>query len=410
MKHIREKHRLELEAEELKRGHAHLDAILNQSGQILETQQGDLSRGDLYNSSRGSSMENLNFDGEEEEDEEDEEIDDEDEGIDDLTGDVSIHASEDEGEGEDDNENEDEDDAVDSFMLLGDLSRPHVSPTSRSGTPATTTFSLPVQEDFEVSTSPHPLGSVPDEDLIMNSPSSPSFSLEDLAVSVPEDSPQRPHLGVDEFSTNAEMRNSESISHISSNMEDDDDNDKSDDDIPHASQSIGRHVGSDSQFQPDEPPDDLPDLEEQQLPVVSDDPVSAGNLDATPAKSRDNVLADLEGSAETVPDTQIDDEDVEEMEQDLEAQIPDYLKPFAVAPVDWDVSSKVTPPLLLRGVLRPYQQSGLEWLVSLHVNKLNGILADEMGLGCVLSLSVLRSSLSYSTTAKRYRLLLYLPT
>ena len=27
------------------------------------------------------------------------------------------------------------------------------------------------------------------------------------------------------------------------------------------------------------------------------------------------------------------------------------------------------------------QVSGLEWLVSLHNNKLNGILADEMGLG-----------------------------
>ena len=28
-----------------------------------------------------------------------------------------------------------------------------------------------------------------------------------------------------------------------------------------------------------------------------------------------------------------------------------------------------------------FQVSGLEWLVSLHNNNLNGILADEMGLG-----------------------------
>lgn len=41
----------------------------------------------------------------------------------------------------------------------------------------------------------------------------------------------------------------------------------------------------------------------------------------------------------------------------------------------------VKPPFLLRGTLRPYQQAGLEWLVSLYTNKNNGILADEMGLG-----------------------------
>jgi helicase SWR1 len=67
-----------------------------------------------------------------------------------------------------------------------------------------------------------------------------------------------------------------------------------------------------------------------------------------------------------------------------EAQIPEYLKPFAVAPVEWDSSKTVTAPLLLRGTLRPYQQAGLEWLASLHVNNLNGILADEMGLGYVV--------------------------
>ncbi|KAI3626498.1 hypothetical protein CBS9595_001859 [Malassezia furfur] len=41
----------------------------------------------------------------------------------------------------------------------------------------------------------------------------------------------------------------------------------------------------------------------------------------------------------------------------------------------------VRTPFLLRGTLRPYQQRGLEWLVSLYNNNVNGILADEMGLG-----------------------------
>ncbi|CAE6405730.1 unnamed protein product [Rhizoctonia solani] len=41
----------------------------------------------------------------------------------------------------------------------------------------------------------------------------------------------------------------------------------------------------------------------------------------------------------------------------------------------------IRPPFLLRGTLRPYQQSGLEWLISGYVRGNNGILADEMGLG-----------------------------
>ena len=352
---------MEHEAEELKRGHAHLDAILDQSGQILETQHGDLSRGDLYISSRGSSMENLGLDEEEEEEDEDE--DEETEGEDEggaLTGDISLRASEDEGE--DDVENEDEDDAVDSFMLLGELSRPHVSLISRSPTQDTTASNLPAQEDIETSTDPHLLSSLADEDVIMYSPSSPSSSFVDILV--PERSPQSPHLSIDEY------REEEDVNKLG-------------EDMSHASQSAGKHVAFDSQSQPDEPPDDLVDLEERQ----SDDHALL-DPDATPTKSPDNVLED---PAETLADTQI-----EEVDQDLEAQIPDYLRPYAVAPVEWDVNSKVTPPLLLRGVLRPYQQSGLEWLVSLHVNKLNGILADEMGLGSVafLQCSVLSHTLS----------------
>lgn len=46
----------------------------------------------------------------------------------------------------------------------------------------------------------------------------------------------------------------------------------------------------------------------------------------------------------------------------------------------------VTRPFLLSSwvKLRPYQQIGLNWLVSLQSRRLNGILADEMGLGKTL--------------------------
>merc|ERR1719507_1011632 len=37
--------------------------------------------------------------------------------------------------------------------------------------------------------------------------------------------------------------------------------------------------------------------------------------------------------------------------------------------------------IMVNGKLKEYQVKGLEWMVSLHNNNLNGILADEMGLG-----------------------------
>jgi ATP-dependent helicase STH1/SNF2 len=42
---------------------------------------------------------------------------------------------------------------------------------------------------------------------------------------------------------------------------------------------------------------------------------------------------------------------------------------------------KEQPDMLVGGKLKEYQLAGLQWLVSLYNNNLNGILADEMGLG-----------------------------
>lgn len=47
------------------------------------------------------------------------------------------------------------------------------------------------------------------------------------------------------------------------------------------------------------------------------------------------------------------------------------------------ISEEITiqPTILKGGELKHYQLIGLQWLVSLYNNNLNGILADEMGLG-----------------------------
>ena len=52
------------------------------------------------------------------------------------------------------------------------------------------------------------------------------------------------------------------------------------------------------------------------------------------------------------------------------------------------VNEKVVkqPSLLIGGTLKEYQLKGLQWMVSLYNNRLNGILADEMVTSCVLML------------------------
>lgn len=66
----------------------------------------------------------------------------------------------------------------------------------------------------------------------------------------------------------------------------------------------------------------------------------------------------------------------------------DAIKDLQDAP-DLNISSKPTsgsrqPSLVTGGVLKDYQIAGVEWLVTLYENGLNGILADEMGLGKTL--------------------------
>ena len=64
------------------------------------------------------------------------------------------------------------------------------------------------------------------------------------------------------------------------------------------------------------------------------------------------------------------------------------------------IKEKVTqqPSILVGGTLKEYQIRGLEWMVSLYNNHLNGILADEMGLGKTIQTI---SLLTYITEVKK---------
>jgi SNF2 family DNA or RNA helicase len=60
---------------------------------------------------------------------------------------------------------------------------------------------------------------------------------------------------------------------------------------------------------------------------------------------------------------------------------PSYLKNLRAVSIQHDgkLSMKTDVPLsVIHGEMRGYQLQGLNWMVSLHHNGLNGILADEM--------------------------------
>ncbi|KAI5960434.1 STH1 [Candida pseudojiufengensis] len=70
------------------------------------------------------------------------------------------------------------------------------------------------------------------------------------------------------------------------------------------------------------------------------------------------------------------DEEIKDAKEELREKT-DYYE------VAHKVKEKITeqPKILVGGKLKEYQMKGLEWMVSLYNNHLNGILADEMGLG-----------------------------
>jgi ATP-dependent helicase STH1/SNF2 len=75
-----------------------------------------------------------------------------------------------------------------------------------------------------------------------------------------------------------------------------------------------------------------------------------------------------------------DDHDLSEEEDDDEDGGESKVDYYAVAHrIKEEVN--IQPSILVGGTLKEYQLKGLQWMISLYNNNLNGILADEMGLG-----------------------------
>lgn len=87
--------------------------------------------------------------------------------------------------------------------------------------------------------------------------------------------------------------------------------------------------------------------------------------------------------------------------------IEHYLRPYAVTKVDsWDPDRIIKPSPLLRGSLRPYQRTGLEWLANHHTQSFNCILSDEMGRLSHPSQRLVRSHLRLQDSGRLSRRLL----
>ncbi|XAR54646.1 Nucleoplasmin ATPase [Bertholletia excelsa] len=112
----------------------------------------------------------------------------------------------------------------------------------------------------------------------------------------------------------------------------------------------------------------------------------AEHVGIEPLKDSDADLPELSASKSGTPGSSLPEEDPDmvDVESSNHVKTGDLLEgQRQYNSVIHSIQEKVTeqPSMLQGGELRPYQLEGLQWMLSLFNNNLNGILADEMGLG-----------------------------
>jgi len=419
--HIREQERHRREAEETRKGREHLDALLDQSGQILETQHLDLSRGNRLRS-RSSSL-STDLEGEEDRETDVEE--------DVPSGDDASSAGDDSDLGQEvpsdgveevdqsvasgDSDDDEETSAaallgLDASAVLPDGAAPssenaegdvEMVEEAGDGTPLAEEISA---TPFDGGSSPHSdLLATPSTDPLLASPRSLGPTPRPIVLSPPPDLsthalPPATHP-FNEVLLTAEQTFYPVCKVPAAESEVTD--------IPAESLTPDRDVAHEvhlSQEKPMAANEDITMATSDEMPQST--PVTYDSETDFPPNGASLSISGVEGGTPLAEDDDAASAIGEELEEDR--RIPRYLKPYAVAPVEWDTAAVIKPPALLRGILRPYQQAGLEWLASIHTRNLNCILADEMGLGCVFSFSFVSHSLTHFP-ARPFRPLLSWP-
>ncbi|KAI3537760.1 SNF2 family domain-containing protein [Colletotrichum filicis] len=100
-------------------------------------------------------------------------------------------------------------------------------------------------------------------------------------------------------------------------------------------------------------------------------------LAASVKSQQRKALLEQTGEEEELPEEEEEESEPDEDDDDTSGRKIDY---YAVA---HRIKEEVTEQadILVGGKLKEYQVKGLQWMISLYNNNLNGILADEMGLG-----------------------------
>lgn len=109
---------------------------------------------------------------------------------------------------------------------------------------------------------------------------------------------------------------------------------------------------------------------------------SAGTTGASPDRQQPGGAPKAKQSKSRKRDTDTRHHRKTEQEEDeellhVEEEEVDEATTSAIVPVIFSES----PPYIKGGRMRPYQVQGLNWLISLYENQINGILADEMVRG-----------------------------
>ncbi|RLV93354.1 Helicase SWR1 [Spathaspora sp. JA1] len=124
------------------------------------------------------------------------------------------------------------------------------------------------------------------------------------------------------------------------------------------------------------------------------------NLEEESGEDEDVEMDEGSGSDDYMSTTEDEQEEPQEEEEQKEngtsksTEDTEVTEEVKVEEINGSMVRDVPLPSLLRGVLRPYQKQGLNWLASLYNNNTNGILADEMGLGKTIQTIALISYLA----------------
>ncbi|KAF8271030.1 SNF2 family N-terminal domain-containing protein [Lactarius quietus] len=373
--HIREQERLKREAEETRKGREHLDALLDQSGYILETQHLDLSRGNRSrsrSSSVSASLRDLDDEHEGETDAEENVTSDADTSIAEENGHPDQEEEQSDGaesasvlvDGEDSDDEDEEEEENSATALLGlnvtpvekldgdvdmmeveaaGIDEVSVVPFEDGSSLHSEPLATPSSDPLPGSPAPHPIVLSPRSD--SSPPSVPSVAHPFTEVIISVDGNFHP-----------ECKTPAAESQIA--------------DIHTDSLAIdGDHLSHEEPLTQEKPSSngDVTISESQELAPVPQ-PTSVRDSERPDTRTNIPSLSSL-GVEDPHPLQEVDDaaSDIEDEVED--ARIPRYLKLYAVAPVEWDPNAMVKPPALL------------QWLASIHSRNLNCILADEMGLG-----------------------------